>query len=561
MNLIMMSHLQIFQTNSDYNAVKYDYENNPKPNVSFIEEGKKCKYNKLYKPVIHAKYNVKQTSKNIFSCNPYFIKSLKIDGQKMVSIQPAVQSKRIEIYKDKITMTNGEISNFPSTYGQSYCCRWIVQPMDNNIKIGDCSNEIMLLGQTGNTKFGWSLSLPLKEINTFIDESANTLIVENAGFTFDQGTKGGVCLLIFNENTNKYDLIDTICVCEYLKTAITSLPRFESTGEHEVEIELLDNAPLVYMFANTDVQNITQLKDITSIGNGAFNYCSALTEITIPNSVTSIGYQAFENCDSLASITIPEGVTEIGERAFYYCDKLASVDLGNGIIKIGDNAFEYCSSLTEITIPDSVTSIGKDVFYECTSLTSVDLGNGVTSIGDLAFYNCRSLTSIAIPDGVTEIGYQAFSHCSALTEITIPDNVTSIGESAFLYCSSLTEIIIPDGVTKIAGRTFNGCESLTSVTIPNSVTEIGEYAIYHCTSLTSITIPDSVTEIDRYAFGNCTSLASVYCKAITPPTGGSYMFDSNASNRKIYVPMASVDAYKSAAGWSDYAGRIEGYNF
>ena len=295
--------------------------------------------------------------------------------------------------------------------------------MDNNIKIGDCSNEIMLLGQTGNTKFGWSLSLPLKEINTFIDESANTLIVENAGFTFDQGTKGGVCLLIFNENTNKYDLIDTICVCEYLKTAITSLPRFESTGEHEVEIELLDNAPLVYMFANTDVQNITQLKDITSIGNGAFNYCSALTEITIPNSVTSIGYQAFENCDSL-------------------------------------------------------------------------------------------------------------------TSITIPDNVTSIGESAFLYCSSLTEIIIPDGVTKIAGRTFNGCESLTSVTIPNSV-----------------------TEIDRYAFGNCTSLASVYCKAITPPTGGSYMFDSNASNRKIYVPMASVDTYKSAQYWSNYADAIEGYNF
>ena len=442
----MMSHLQIFQTNSDYNAVKYDYENNPKPNVSFIEEGKKCKYNKLYKPVIHAKYNVKQTSKNIFSCNPYFIKSLKIDGQKMVSIQPAVQSKRIEIYKDKITMTNGEISNFPSTYGQSYCCRWIVQPMDNNIKIGDCSNEIMLLGQTGNTKFGWSLSLPLKEINTFIDESANTLIVENAGFTFDQGTKGGVCLLIFNENTNKYDLIDTICVCEYLKTAITSLPRFESTGEHEVEIELLDNAPLVYMFANTDVQNITQLKDITSIGNGAFNYCSALTEITIPNSVTSIGYQAFENCDSLTSITIPSSVTEIGE-------------------------------------------------------------------------------------------------------------------SAFLYCSSLTEIIIPDGVTKIAGRTFNGCESLTSVTIPNSVTEIGVQAFDSCTSLTSITIPDSVTEIDRYAFGNCTSLASVYCKAITPPTGGSYMFDSNASNRKIYVLMASVDTYKSAQYWSNYADAIEGYNF
>ena len=39
------------------------------------------------------------------------------------------------------------------------------------------------------------------------------------------------------------------------------------------------------------------------------------------------------------------------------------------------------------------------------------------------------------------------------------------------------------------------------------------------------------------------------------------MFYYNASGRKIYVPMESAEAYKSASYWSDYASSIEGYNF
>ncbi|MBQ1213430.1 MAG: leucine-rich repeat domain-containing protein, partial [Tidjanibacter sp.] len=102
---------------------------------------------------------------------------------------------------------------------------------------------------------------------------------------------------------------------------------------------------------------------------------------------------------------------------------------------------------------------------------------------------------------------------------------------------------------------------LTSVTIGNGVTEIGGSAFWGCTSLTSVTIPDSVTSIGNNAFENCTSLKSVYCKPTTPPTGGSNMFYNNASGRKIYVPTASVDAYKAASYWKNYASAIEGYDF
>ena len=145
--------------------------------------------------------------------------------------------------------------------------------------------------------------------------------------------------------------------------------------------------------------------------------------------------------------------------------------------------------------------------------------------------------------------------------------ITSIGEGAFFGCSSLTSVTIPDSVTSIGDYAFDYCSSLTSVTIPDRVTSIGVAAFYGCSSLTSVTIPDSVTEIGYYAFWDCSSLTSVYCKAKTPPKASISpllnwdAFDNNESGRKIYVPAASVNAYKRAGGWSHYADSIVGYDF
>ena len=79
--------------------------------------------------------------------------------------------------------------------------------------------------------------------------------------------------------------------------------------------------------------------------------------------------------------------------------------------------------------------------------------------------------------------------------------------------------------------------------------------------LTSITIPNSVTSIGQGAFFGCTGLTSIYIKAINPPSLGSSAFYNNDAAAKIYVPMESVDAYKSAVGWKNHANKIVGYNF
>ena len=145
--------------------------------------------------------------------------------------------------------------------------------------------------------------------------------------------------------------------------------------------------------------------------------------------------------------------------------------------------------------------------------------------------------------------------------IKFDGDVTTIGYEAFEYCNSLTSVTIPDSVTTIGGSAFWYCSSLTSVTIGDSVTTIGDYAFCECSSLRSVTIPDSVTTIGYEAFFECSSLTSVYCKATTPPALGGIAFYNNPSDPKIYVPMESVAAYKSAPHWSDYASDIVGYNF
>ncbi len=255
----------------------------------------------------------------------------------------------------------------------------------------------------------------------------------------------------------------------------------------------------------------------------------------------------------------------------------ATVDGINYSLKAYEKIAEVTKSTAtgDIVIPEkitvdgveySVTSIGYEAFAECKALTSMAMPS-VTSIGDRAFNSCSNLTSVDMPS-VTSIGIQAFWACSNLTSVAMP-SVTSIGDGAFSSCSSLTSVDM-SSVTSIDGRAFYSCPNLTSVTMP-SVTSIGEHAFNSCPNLTSVTMP-SVTSIGDGAFQNSpitnlslpatltsignscfTNTREITLAATTPAALGTDVFGKYVV---IRVPESAVDAYRTAAGWSNYKDQI-----
>ena len=323
------------------------------------------------------------------------------------------------------------------------------------------------------------------------------------------------------------------------------------------ELAVSNNGVRPYTYTGTVVvpESVTyngNTYPVTSIDNGAFEDCTGLTYITIPNSVTSIGGGAFEGCRGLTSITIPNSVTSIGGGAFEGCRGLTSITIPNSVTSIGSYAFDSCTGLTSVTIGNSVTSIGSYAFNGCKNLYAVNriidiatwckadpitygnsYSNPITFVIELHLYkeNSTEITNLVILNEVTSIRSSAFSKCVGLKSVTIPNSVTSIGSSAFSDCSGLTSLTIPNSVTSIGENAFYGCY-FTSGNFINNTNQtsrdnwgahifydreettdglfiVGNTIIKCRPWVTSVDIPKGVTAIRFSAFSGCTSLKSI----------------------------------------------------
>ena len=260
---------------------------------------------------------------------------------------------------------------------------------------------------------------------------------------------------------------------------------------------------------------------VTAIGQSAFDRCTNLKNVTIPNTVTDIENGAFQLCSSLTSITIPDGVTTIGDWAFNYCTGLTSINIPENVTTIGKQTFYHCQNLESITIPSSVISIGELAFGDCDKLTNVTIPEGVTTIGDSAFQYCNELASVSIPSSVTSIGNGVFASCYKLTTITLAKgNESYIVENNVLFNKAKTELVaypsaktettysIPSGVSIIKAHAFKGCR-LESLTIPETVTTIEDNAFESCNNFTRFEIPSSVTSLGEGVFNQCYDLKAI----------------------------------------------------
>ncbi len=254
--------------------------------------------------------------------------------------------------------------------------------------------------------------------------------------------------------------------------------------------------------------------------------------------VTDIANSAFDNCSSLISIDIPNSVTSIGNNAFIGCTSLTSVEIPNSVTNIGDHAFVACRSMTSAKIGNSVKNVGDGVFRECTNLTSIVIPNSVTNIGNSVFAGCASLTTIIVEKN--NLRYDSRNNCNAI--------IITASNTLIAGCMNT---VIPNSVTMIGNYAFRQCTGLTSIVIPNSITNIGSAAFQSCTNLTSVEIPNSVTVICSVAFLGC-PLASVHIKCNNPPIIDGTVFNSHIPI--LYVPTGTKDKY---ATWNNFDKIVE----
>ena len=280
-----------------------------------------------------------------------------------------------------------------------------------------------------------------------------------------------------------------------------------------------------WLGAQVSVKKVVIEPGATSIGYNAFDSCTELTSVTIPDTVISINDDAFWECAKLVSVTVPDSVASIGRAAFYKCSGLTSVEIGKNVTKIGESAFSGCKKLGFITVdPENTVFLGRD---NClinikdkklllgTANSIIPSDGSAVCIGKDAFSHRVGLSSLSIPDGVTEIEPSAFFGCDA-ESVTIPDSVTTIGFQAFQDCNGLKEVTVGNGVSDFGNDAFYGCDVLETVTIGNNEPydgknsiHIGDEAFYGCRNLRSVTLGDAVSGVGRDAFHGCANLTSL----------------------------------------------------
>ena len=322
-----------------------------------------------------------------------------------------------------------------------------------------------------------------------------------------------------------YDAIDGIggggeedvMVIEFAGDTFTSqhTDPFTYTGDITIDWgdgnkETYSSGALSHTYSESDTYkividgNITIIKDSAYLSNGVFANINGIKSIIIPKSVTKIGSYAFYN-SGLTSIAIPNSVTTLGSSIFSGC------------------------KIANITLPESITDIPTSAFFSCTYLKSVTFLGALLNIGESAFNACTQLKNITIPDSVGYIGSRGFNNCASLKSITIP---------------KLTTDTLPNYI-------LNACYNLVSVNFSESITSIGEQAFQN-SKIKTITIPSLVTSIGVKALADCSVLNKIVFKPTTPPTvSNANTFSNLPTTCKIYVPIESITAYKTASNYPD----------
>ena len=280
-------------------------------------------------------------------------------------------------------------------------------------------------------------------------------------------------------------------------------------------------------------------------------------------------YVCYDN-DHMKALHLDGYVGDIGDKAFYDCDNLAGIIIPNTVDSLGASCFEGCTALTQAILGDSITEIPGSCFRDCSALPKITIPAAVKRIYNNVFEGCTSLANVTIADrdSVLTLGYNKayysseddepmFADCP-LNAVYIGGNISystdaSDGYSPFYRNTSLESVTITDKETEISENEFYGCTNLKNVTLGDGIETIGSYAFSGCAALTDFTFGSSLKSIGEEAFSDCTAMTRLVSRTAEPPVCGPQALDDiNKWTCKLYVPDASIDAYKAADQWKEF---------
>ena len=341
-------------------------------------------------------------------------------------------------------------------------------------------------------------------------------------------------------------------------------------------------------FLRKDMNNLSSLNLKEARTDGEIIYREFDSEISnrfynivLPDDLKTIGSSAFRQQSISGSLIIPEGVTWIGDLAFLECVNLTGIlSLPSTLRGISYMAFEGCKFTCELLLPQNLNSLGFSAFRGCRGLYgNLILPEGLSEIEESVFSGCSNFSGdLNIPKNVKKIEYGAFSGCSGLNgRLTLPDGLESIGNNAFSSCRFRGPLILPSTLKSIGSGAFESNMFSGELKLPSSLQELGSSAFAGCSRISgTLEIPDNITAIKEQTFASCSSieklvlhskidviksgafqdcfgLGSIVCNAVNPPYVESGAFDGvSKSNVVVEVPEASVAAYRTAPGWSDF---------
>ena len=272
--------------------------------------------------------------------------------------------------------------------------------------------------------------------------------------------------------------------------------------------------------------------------------------------VTAIEAHAFENCTDMQEIELPNNLKQIGNGAFMGSG-LTSISLPETITSVADSLFLNCEELSTATLPNSIKSIGKAAFYGCSSLIMDNLPAQLNTISDFAF--CKSgITDMNVPESITSMGTRVFEGCSQLDSVYFAPNfaLATLPDYTFFSCRRLKGFTLSPLTTSIGTGAFQGCKSIQQLILENGIKEIGSNAFYECTGLESIILPQTIERIKNNAFGDCKVISQITINDRTeaPIAAASSFSDETYDNASLFI--TDINEYRNKSPWKRFGNRI-----